>query len=171
MAYQSKSDMTTKSKKTKKIIWTVVIIALLLILGSFAYQIFIAKPEIKNPSWNDPVNEGNICEFLSGTNLVEGLSKNSVVSFKTYDFNTGYRNIKKSCIMTKGKAVSGQATKYDLEVQLHEKYVSGLGKNVCETIQNSRKTNDLDFELNTGVIKLFFKYIKTLKYGDCAGFI
>lgn len=159
------------TKKTKKIIWITLVVALLLILGSFAYSVFIAKPEIKNTSWNDLVNEGNACEFLSGTNLVKDLSKNSVVSFKTYDFNSGYRNVRTSCIMTKGKTISGQATDYDIEVQLHEKYVSGLGNNVCETIQNSRKTNDLDFELNTSLIKLFFKYIKTLKYGDCAGFI
>lgn len=158
-------------KKTKKIIWSILIGVPLLILALFAYQVFIAKPEIKNLSWNRPVNEGNVCEFLSGTNFVEDLSKNSVVSFKTYDFNSGYRNIQTSCIMTKGNVSEGQTTDYDIEIQLHEKYVSGLGKNVCETIQNSRKTSDLDFELNTGFIKLFFKYIKTLKYGDCAGFI
>lgn len=159
------------TKKTKKIIWTILIVVLLLILSLFAYPIFIAKPEIKNTSWNGPVNEKNICEFLSGTNLVKDLSKNSVISFKTYDFNSGYRNIRASCIMTKEEVVSGQATEYNIEIQLHEKYVSDLGANVCETIQNSRKTNDLDFELNTGPIKLFFKYIKTLKYGNCAGFI
>ncbi len=159
------------TKKTKKIIWTILIAVPLLILFLFAYSIFIAKPEIKNISWNSEVNEGNVCEFLSGTNLAEDLSKNSVVSFKTYDFNSGYRNIRTSCIMTKGEVISGQTTEYDMEIQLHEKYVSDLGKNVCETIQNSRKTNDLDFELNTGLVKLFFKYIKTLKYGDCAGFI
>ncbi len=163
--------MENMTKKAKRIIWTIVIVAPLLILSLFAYSIFIAKPEIKNLSWNGEVNEGNVCDFLSGTNLAKDLSKNSVVSFKTYDFNSGYRNIRTSCIMTKGKATSGQATEYDMEIQLHEKYVSGLGKNVCETIQNSRETNDLDFELNTGLIKLFFKYIKTLKYGDCAGFI
>ena len=163
--------MEKQSKKTKKIIWTTLIVTLLLIISLFAYSVFIAKPEIKNISWEGPVNEGNICEFLSGTNLVGGLSKNSVISFKTYDFETGYRNIRTSCIMTKWEAVSGETTEYDLEIQLHEKYVSGLGKNVCETIQTSRKTNDLDFELNTGFIKLFFKYVKTLKYGNCAGFI
>ena len=159
------------AKKTKKIIWTTLIVALLLILASFAYSIFIAKPEIKNISWEGSVNEDNVCDFLSGTNLVNGLSKNSVISFKTYDFNTGYRNIRTSCIMTKGKAVSGQAIKYDINIMLHEKYVSDLEANVCETIQNSRKTDDLDFELNTGLVKLFFKYIKILKYGNCAGFI
>lgn len=159
------------TKKAKKIIWTILIVALLLILSLFLFSIFIAKPEIKNTSWNSQVNEGNVCEFLSGTNLIKDLSKNSVVSFKTYDFNAGYRNIGTSCIMTKGKVSDGQATEYDMEIQLHEKYVLGLGNNVCETIQNSRKTNDLDFELNTGLIKLFFKYIKTLKYGNCAGFI
>lgn len=162
--------MTNKSK-TKKIIWTILIVAPLLILSLFAYSVFIAKPEIKNISWNNPVNEGNVCEFLSGTNFVEDISKNSVVSFKTYDFNSGYRNIRTPCIITKGKVIYGQATNYDIEIQLHEKYVSDFGKNVCETIQNSRKTNDLDFELNTSFIKVFFKYIKTLKYGDCAGFI
>ncbi len=162
--------MANKSK-TKKIIWTILIVVPLLILSLFAYSIFIAKPEIKNISWNKPVNEGNICEFLSETNFVEDISKNSVVSFKTYDFNTGYRNIRTSCIMTKGNVISGQATNYDIEIQLHEKYASNLGQNVCETIQNSRKTDDLDFELNTSFIKVFFKYIKTLKYGNCAGFI
>ena len=157
--------------KTKKIIWTIVIVVPLLIMALFAYSIFIAKPEIKNTSWNSKVNENNVCEFLSGTNLVEDISKNSVISFKTYDFETGYRNIRTSCIITKNGAVSGQTEEYDMEVMLHEKYVSELGANVCETIQTSRKTNDLDFELNTNLIKLFFKYIKTLKYGNCAGFI
>ena len=157
--------------KTKKIIWTIVIVVPLLIMALFAYSIFIAKPEIKNTSWNSKVNKNNVCEFLSGTNLVNDISKNSVISFKTYDFETGYRNIRTSCIITNGKAVSGQAAEYDMEVMLHEKYVSELGANVCETIQTSRKTNDLDFELNTNLIKLFFKYIKTLKYGNCAGFI
>ncbi len=159
------------TKKSKKIIWSILIVVPLLIIVLFAYSIFIAKPEIKNISWNSSVNEGNICEFLSGTNLVEDLSKNSVVSFKTYDFNSGYRNIRTSCIMTKDEVISGQTAEYDMEIQLHEKYVLGLGKDVCEAIQSSRKTNDLDFELNTGLIKLFFKYIKTLKYGNCAGFI
>ncbi len=162
--------MTNKSK-TKKIIWSILIVVPLLIIFLFAYSVFIAKPEIKNASWNSQVNENNVCEFLSGTNLVKDFSKNSVVLFKTYDFNSGYRNIRTSCIMTKGNVSEGQTAKYDMEIQLHEKYVSGLGKDVCETIQNSRKTNDLDFELNTGFIKVFFKYIKTLKYGNCAGFI
>ena len=161
----------TQKSKTKKIIWIVLIGVPLLILASFAYSVFILKPEIKNNSWNGQVNENNVCEFLSGTNLVEDLSKNSIVSFKTYDFNTGYRDIGASCTMTKGKVISGQTTEYDVEIQLHKKYVSDLGKNVCGTIQTSKKTNDLDFELNTSLIKLFFKYIKTLKYGNCAGFI
>ena len=47
---------------------------------------FFISSEIKNTSWNSKVNENNVCEFLSGTNLVEDISKNSVISFKTYDF-------------------------------------------------------------------------------------
>src|SRR3989338_5033049 len=163
--------MAENKSKVKKIIWTIVIVALLLIVGLFAYSIFIAKPEIKNISWNSEVNEGNVCEFLSGTNLVNDISKNSVISFKTYDFETGYRNIRTSCIITKSEAVSRQTAEYDIEIMLHEKYVSDLGTDVCGTIQTSRKANDLDFEMNTSLIKLFFKYIKTLKYGNCAGFI
>ena len=73
--------MAENKSKVKKIIWTIVIVALLLIVGLFAYSIFIAKPEIKNISWNSEVNEGNVCEFLSGTNLVNDISKNSVISF------------------------------------------------------------------------------------------
>jgi len=163
--------MTENKSKVKKTIWTIVLVAVLLIVGLFAYSVFIAKPEIENSSWNSEVNEGNVCEFLSGTNLAEDISKNSVISFKTYDFETEYRNIRTSCIITKGEAVSGEIAEYDMEVMLHEKYVSDLGTDVCGTIQTSRKTNDLDFELNTNLIKLFFKYIKTLKYGNCAGFI
>lgn len=163
--------MEKSTKKRAKIVWIVLIAALLVVLLSFLYQVFIAKPEIKNSSWKGPVNENNVCEFFSGTNLIKDLSKNSVLSFKTYDFDAGYRNIGTSCTIVKGEVLPKRTTEYDAEIQLHKKYVSGLGEDVCKTIQTSRKTDDLSFELNTNSIKFFFKYINTLKYGNCAGFV
>ena len=157
--------------KSKKLIWLFLIAMPLILIGMFAYSIFISKPEIKNSEWETSVNNGNVCEFLSAPNLVNDLSKNSVVAFSTYNFDTGQKNIKTSCIMTNGKVSGGQITDYDIEIALHEKYVSDLGDDVCFTLQNSKKTKDIGFELHTSLVKLFLGYVKTLKYGSCAGFI
>lgn len=169
--YKSSIYQEHMAKRTKKIIITLLIVVPLILLASLAYSIFILKPEIKNDSWNGAVNNGNVCDFLSGTNLVEGLNRNSVILFETYDFSTGTKNVITSCVVKKGYAKETLVGNYDMKVSLHEKHVPNLGNDFCSAIQDARKTKDIGFELDESLTKVFLRYLKVLKYGDCSGFI
>jgi len=117
------------------------------------------------------INYGNIAQVLSATSLVKELPKDTLLSLRFYNFNSGTRQWEKSYIIKKGEVKERNTENADITFTLHSKYLKQLtNKNFCSIIKQARANKDLGIETGISKAKLLWKFKGMLRYRKCLGF-
>jgi hypothetical protein len=116
------------------------------------------------------ITKENIVYYLEQQPFVNALPSNAMISLKLYNFNSGKREIEKSYVITKGDVKESTQDNYDLEIQIHSKYLQDLGRlGFCDTVKKAQDSGDLGIETKLSQISLAIKYKSMMKYKDCLG--
>ncbi|MBT3691543.1 hypothetical protein HOG16_04860 [Candidatus Woesearchaeota archaeon] len=165
--------------KKEAVFW---ILAILIISGMFIFSSedgLQINPNAKLPTGlatgNAPkpvdLNYNNLALFLSKTQFVEDIPKNSIISIKFYNFNSGERQLEKSFILKKGEVHEGTPDNEDLVILIHSKYIQELNTlNFCSTISKARNNGDLGIEYGGSEVGILWKFRSMKKHSECFGF-
>lgn len=117
------------------------------------------------------LNYDNLAPFLSKTQFIKDLPKNSQIMIQFYNYNTGNRQIERSFILEKDKAMEGISQEPDLTILIHSKYIPELNTlTFCSTIAKARNNGDFGMSFQGSEISLAWKFRNMKKYSDCFGF-
>jgi len=167
--------MRTKQGKTSTLIIVILVVLAIIYISNNYTGSFLnstSKTSISAPA-TQPVRitYDNIIPALSSNPIVQALPSNGIIWLRFYNFNTGQRQWEKSYVLTKGSAKEGTATKPDITLSIHSKYLSQLtNQNFCGIIQAAKKNGDLGTELGISKISLMWKYRSVMSYRSCLGF-
>ena len=166
-----------RTKQSKSIIITIVIlvaIAAIYIGSNYTGSSVNSSPKtsVSAPA-SQPVKitYENLAQALSSNPIVQALPSNGVIWLRFYNFNTGIRQWEKSYVLTKASVKEGTATKPDITLSIHSKYLSQLtNQNFCSIIQTANQNGDLGTELGISKLSLMWKYKSIMSYRSCLGF-
>ncbi len=116
------------------------------------------------------VSNENIERFLSSQEVIKELPKNSAITLRFYNFNSGEREWEESYLIKKGsveRITYNSNIEKDIEIIMHSRYISEMGKGLCPTIQKANKNGDLGYESYIGEAEFLIKYGSMLNYKDC----
>ena len=144
-----------------------------IILVTAGYFVFSNE---KNPPTSGQVVKGEretvtmqtFPSYIKNVDIVKDLPKDSVVSLKFYNFNTGKRAIDAQYVISSGQARLGSADNPELEILIHSKYFSEMN-DFCKAFKNAKESNDVAYWSNINSAKFLWKYRKMMKYRDCLG--
>ena len=157
------------------------VIAILIISGMFIFSQgdnLQINPNARLPTGfatgNAPkpvdLNYNNLALFLEKTQFVKDIPKNSIISIKFYNIDSGERQTEKSYLLGEDKVAEGTTQNTDLTILIHSKYIPELNTlNFCSTISKARNNGELIFEYEGSEIGILWKFRSMKKHSECFG--
>ncbi|OGJ20889.1 hypothetical protein A3K73_09305 [Candidatus Pacearchaeota archaeon RBG_13_36_9] len=131
----------------------------------------------ENSSFNYPEgilaanNQANITldnfpEYAKELPIVKELPKDSEVSLKFYNFDSGERHWDRNYTITKGNIEKRESVNPDIEIILHSKYAPEI-LDFCSTAKKAKQSNDIAFWTNLNLAHFLWRYKGMMEYKDC----
>ena len=148
-------------KKTKKILWSVLIIlvGILIVGGIYFYSLF-------NPV--EIVEQKGI--LLSGEELPTYLENHQIFQELPGETNIQINFGEEEYSVLEDSVESGELSDADVTVDVPEEYIEKVGElGLCSALENAVESNEVSVETTLSESELAWKYRDLLKYRKCIG--
>ena len=148
-------------KKTKKILWSVLIIlvGILIVGGIYFYSLF-------NPV--EIVEQKGI--LLSGEELPTYLENHQIFQELPGETNIQINFGEEEYSVLEDSVESGELSDADVTVDVPEEYIEKVGElGLCGALEEAVESNEVSIETNLDETELLWKYRDLLKYRECFG--